>query len=73
MSNYILDELDLLSSIENINFYPFNLNDNLYDNVIETKKEIELEYFKNFIFKKTNNSEDKKNKHGSNEMFIYIY
>lgn len=42
--------IDLLNSIENHNYYPFNLNDNLIDNIIETKKEIELEYIKNYIF-----------------------
>ena len=36
----ILHKLDLLISIENINSYPFNLNNKLNDNIIETKNEI---------------------------------
>jgi hypothetical protein len=35
-------------SLDNKSDYPFNLMLNLKDNVIETKKEIELEYVKEF-------------------------
>jgi hypothetical protein len=68
----ILHKLDLLISIENINSYPFNLNNKLNDNIIETKNEVELEYINNFsipIFIKT---QEKKIK-GSYENTIYIY
>lgn len=55
---------------ENNTKYPFNLNKNLEKNVIFTKKEIELEYIKDFNILK------EKNKTGSNELnntiFIYI-
>ena len=41
-------------SLDNKSNYPFNLLSNLKDNIIETKKEIELEYVKGFkIFKDT--------------------
>ncbi len=69
MDNILDKNLDLLNSIENINYYPFNLNDNLTDNIIETKKEIELEYVKNFIFVE----KDKQKIKGSNEITIYIF
>jgi hypothetical protein len=68
----ILDNLNLLNSIENINYYPFNLNDNLQDNIIETKKEIELEYKKNFK-KIVDVSSNNIKKEGGYEYFIYIY
>ena len=72
MNNNPLSSLDLLNSLENINSYPYNLNDKLYDNIIETKKEIELEYIKNYnipIFQE----KDKKNIKGSYENTIYIF
>lgn len=72
MSNYkseVLDSIDLLDSIHNYNCYPFNLNDNLTDNIIETKKEIELEYIKNYIFIEKYKKEKIK---GANEITIYI-
>ena len=63
--------LDKFNSINNINNYPFNLNAKLKDNIIQTKKEIELEYIKNYIFK---DSQNKKNIiKGSNEVQIFIY
>ncbi len=62
--NVHLDSLianaELMFSITNDNKYPFNLNDNLYNNVIETKKEIELEYIKKRK-KKTTDNTNKKN------------
>ncbi len=61
--NVQLDSLianaELMFSITNDNKYPFNLNDNLYNNVIETKKEIELEYIKNYILVDTKNKTGK--------------
>ncbi len=64
-------------SLDNKSDYPFNLVSNLKDNIIETKKEIELEYIKGFkIFKDT---KTKKNTiKGSNDIkeagiFIYEY
>lgn len=68
----ILDSLNLLNSIENINYYPFNLNDNLQDNIIETKNEIELEYKKN-LKKIVDISSNNIKKEGGYESFIYIY
>lgn len=60
-----LDYIDKLNSINFINYYPFNLN----DNIIETKKEVDLEYVKNFIFVDIN---DKKI-NGKNEKAINIF
>jgi len=68
----ILHKLDLLISIENINSYPFNLNNKLNDNIIETKNEIELEYINNFSIPVFANTQEKKIK-GSYENSIYIY
>lgn len=51
----INNKIDKLNSITNINNYPFNLNSKLKDNIIQTKKEIELEYIKNYIFKDSQN------------------
>lgn len=67
----INNKIDKLNSITNINNYPFNLNNKLKDNIIQTKKEIELEYIKNYIFK---DSQNQKNIiKGSNEVKIFIY
>lgn len=67
----ISNKIDKLNSINNINNYPFNLNSKLKDNIIQTKKEIELEYIKNYIFK---DSQNQKNIiKGSNEVKIFIY
>lgn len=67
----INNKIDKLNSITNINNYPFNLNSKLKDNIIQTKKEIELEYIKNYIFK---DSQNQKNIiKGSNEVKIFIY
>jgi hypothetical protein len=67
----ISNKIDKLNSITNINNYPFNLNSKLIDNIIQTKKEIELEYIKNYIFK---DSQNQKNIiKGSNEVKIFIY
>lgn len=68
----ILTKVDLLTSIENINSYPFNLNNKLIDNIIETKNEIELEYINNYLIPVFVNTKEKKIK-GSYENSIYIY
>lgn len=68
----ILNKFDLLVSIENLNYYPFNLNDKLHDNIIETKNEIELEYVHNFLISEPVNNTAKKIK-GSNENIIFIF
>lgn len=68
----ILHKLDLLTSIENINSYPFNLNNKLNDNIIETKNEVELEYINNFSIPIYVNTKEKKIK-GSYENTIYIF
>lgn len=67
----IKNKIDKLNSITNINNYPFNLNSKLKDNIIQTKKEIELEYIKNYIFKDSKNQ--KNIIKGSNEVKIFIY
>lgn len=64
-----IHKLELLTSIENINLYPFNLNNNLIDNIIETRKEIELEYVNNYTFI---NTQEKKIK-GAYENTIFIF
>lgn len=68
----IFTKLDLLISIENLNNYPFNLNDKLHDNIIETKNEIELEYIHNFLISDSVNDTAKKIK-GSYENTIFIF
>lgn len=68
-NNYI-NNLDLLFSLKNINKYPYNLNLKLKDNIINTKKEIELEYIQNFILK---DSEEKNNIKGANEINVLIF
>lgn len=68
----ILNKINLLTSIENNNKYPFNLNNKLKDTIIETKNEIELEYKKHFIISILTDTKNKKIK-GSYENSIYIY
>lgn len=54
--------------------YPFNLINNLKDNIINTRKEIELEYSKDFqIYKDINLENSKKNIKGKNECIISVY
>ncbi len=65
----IINKIEKLNSINIINNYPFNLNSKLKDNIIETKKEIELEYIKNY-YKDSNQKNIIK---GSNEVKIFIY
>ena len=66
----ILDKYNIFLSIQNKSNYPFNLIDNLKDNIIETKKEIELEYYKDFILKE---SSDIKKGSDEHEILIYLY
>jgi hypothetical protein len=70
MNNNYINTLDLLLSLKNINKYPYNLNIKLKDNIIETKKEIELEYIKNYIL---TDSEQKNNIKGANEINVLIF
>lgn len=66
-----MDNYNKLLSIENKSAYPFNLLDNLNDNIINTKKEIELEYIKDYaIYKEKNNLKEGAKKIKS---YIYIY
>lgn len=51
-----LSYLNKFLTLENINNYPYNLNSKLKDNIILTKKEIELEYKKNYMIFKNNNN-----------------
>jgi len=68
-----MDIYNKLLEYENKTKYPYNLNINLQKNIIFTKKEIEIEYIKEY------NIYQEKNKHGSNEISniksynIYIY
>lgn len=67
------DNLNKFLTLENMYIYPYNLNFKLKDNIIETKKEIELEYIKSykntFIYKEKN----KNNKQGGKKQIIIIY
>jgi hypothetical protein len=64
-----MDNYNKLLEFDNNTKYPYNLNKNLEKNIIFTKKEIELEYIKEY------NIYQEKNKIGSNESTnnIYIY
>lgn len=64
-----MDNYNKLLEFDNNTKYPYNLNKNLEKNIIFTKKEIELEYIKEY------NIFQEKNKIGSNESTnnIYIY
>jgi hypothetical protein len=73
----MLDSLNLYSILlknYNKSNYPFNLIDNIKDNVINTRKEIELEYSKDLnIFQEKNKNLLNKNVTGKNESKISIY
>lgn len=68
-----LEVLDLFKSLNYVNKYPFNLNNKLQDNIIETKNQIELEYRKDYNNAILYNSNDTKNKKGKGELTIYIF
>jgi hypothetical protein len=70
MNNNYIENVNKLNSIYYLDKYPFNLNTKLKDNIINTKKEIELEYIKNYILTQ---SKDKKNIKGANEISILIF
>jgi hypothetical protein len=58
----------------NKSYYPFNLIDNIKDNIINTRKEIELEYSKDLkIFQEKNKNLTNKNVTGKNESKISVY
>lgn len=59
-------------SLDNNSDYPFNLILNLKDNIIETKKEIELEYVKEYKILKDKN-QIKKGGDIIKEAGIFIY
>lgn len=69
----INSNLEKFLTLENIYIYPYNLNFKLKDNIIETKKEIELEYIKAYknteVYKKIN----LKKKQGGKKQIIIIY
>jgi hypothetical protein len=44
----ILNEYNKLKELKDDSKYPFNIINNLKHNILETKKEIDLEYIKNF-------------------------
>jgi hypothetical protein len=62
-----MDNYNKLLEFDNNTKYPYNLNKNLEKNIIFTKKEIELEYIKEY------NIFQEKNKIGSNESTNHIY
>lgn len=63
----------LLKSYNKSN-YPFNLIDNIKDNVINTRNEIELEYSKDLkIFQEKNKNLTNRNVTGKNESKISVY
>jgi hypothetical protein len=78
-----MDNLFLYNKIlKNYNntHYPFNLIENIKDNVISTRNEIELEYSKDLNVYKDNNKNKEKNKEKNNiigksekKIHIYIY
>ncbi len=65
----VISLYDKILSVNSKSKYPFNLISNLKDNVIETKKEIELEYVKNFVLKPAGVKEGK----GYTDILIYMY
>ncbi len=72
--NLTQQNLNKFLSLRHINKYPFNLNSKLKDNIIETKKEIELEYKKDYTNSIIYNIKDDKNiKKGKGNVTIYIY
>lgn len=64
-----LNNLNKFLFLENLTKYPYNLNNKLKDNIIETKKEIELEYIKSYNIYLDKN----KKKSGSSQQIILIY
>jgi hypothetical protein len=69
-----LNNYNKIISLDSKSDYPYNLISNLKDNIIETKKERELEYIKEFKILKDKNQIKK----GGNEIvkadiFIYNY
>jgi hypothetical protein len=72
-----MDNLFLYNTIlKNYNntHYPFNLIENIKDNVISTRNEIELEYSKDLnVYKDNNKNKEKNNIIGKSEKKIHIY
>ena len=66
-----MDKYNKLVSLENEYKYPFNLISNLKSNIVETKKEIEIEYIKQLRLTKDINNKD--NKIGGTQQTITIY
>lgn len=66
----IIDKYNLYLGIQNKSNYPFNLINNLKDNIIETKKEIELEYYKDFILRESSTVKKGAVEH---DILIYLY
>lgn len=72
-SNNTLQKLDKFLSLRYLNKYPYNLNSKLKDNIIETKRQIELEYKKDYENMVLYDVNDKKNKTGKGNLTIFIY
>lgn len=67
-----LNNYNKIINLDNNSSYPFNLVSNLKDNIIETKKEIELEYVKEFKILK-DETQIKKGGNDVKEAGIFIY
>lgn len=63
------DNYNKILSVSNNSNYPYNLISNLKHNVIETKKEVDLEYVKNYVLQST----DKKGGLVQKDIVIYFY
>ncbi len=53
--------------------YPFNLISNLKDNIIKTKKEIELQYVNDYLYVKNSNKKGRQEDNYIAEIIIYEY
>lgn len=53
--------------------YPYNIIENIKDNVISTRNEIELEYSKDLNIYKNKNQENKIVGNGEKNINIYLY
>lgn len=65
----IMNKYNKILTVNNKFNYPFNLISNLKQNIIETKKEVELEYVKDFILLPL----DKKGGSINKDIVIYFY
>ena len=71
MDNIILDN-KILKNYNNTH-YPFNIIENINDNVIRTRNEIELEYSKDLNIYKNKNQKNKIVGNSEKNINIYLY